>query len=269
MREHATKYMRNLKFWPAVTKKITTHSLVFMFQRSGKADGNGSRFYQHVGTAYHHTKKRWHCLPLHYKTLVLLTNYNTKVTFYHYTIKRWCYLPTFSGVFLVPRANAELVPKFHVALHTSHAALSMQTLNISPGTNVTLTFYFGLDHPVHGGYGWGSPTPRRRSNCQTKKLKSPRRTGRQTVGRNVTSNCTCVITLQITDPSSRLRGRPKWKIKTCSKRGKTTRRTGRMTVGRNVTSSSLHYKTLLLLITTIQNVGTAYHNKTVIAPSSR
>jgi hypothetical protein len=29
----------------------------------------------------------------------------------------------FSVVFLGPRANAELVPKFHVALHTSHAAL--------------------------------------------------------------------------------------------------------------------------------------------------
>jgi hypothetical protein len=39
---------------------------------------------------------------------------------------------------------------------------------------VTLTsdFDIGLDHPVHGGYGWGSPTPRRRSNCQTKKVKS-------------------------------------------------------------------------------------------------
>jgi hypothetical protein len=30
-------------------------------------------------------------------------------------------------VFLGPRANAELVPKFHVALHASHAALSMVT----------------------------------------------------------------------------------------------------------------------------------------------
>jgi hypothetical protein len=28
-------------------------------------------------------------------------------------------------VFLGPRANAELVPKFHVALHASHAALPM------------------------------------------------------------------------------------------------------------------------------------------------
>jgi hypothetical protein len=31
---------------------------------------------------------------------------------------------------------------------------------------------FELDHPVHGGYGWGSPTPRRQSNCQTKKIRS-------------------------------------------------------------------------------------------------
>jgi hypothetical protein len=54
-------------------------------------------------------------------------------------------------VFLGPKANAELVPKFHVALHASHAALPMVTLKISPYTNVTLTFDFGLDHPVHGG----------------------------------------------------------------------------------------------------------------------
>jgi hypothetical protein len=31
----------------------------------------------------------------------------------------------FSVVFLGPRANAELVPKFHVALYASHAALPM------------------------------------------------------------------------------------------------------------------------------------------------
>jgi hypothetical protein len=130
----------------------------------------------------------------------------------------------FSVVFLGPRANAELVPKFHVALHASHAALPMVTLKISPCTNVTLTFEFdfGLDHLVHGRYGWGSPTPRRRSNCQTNKLKSgygpqwgpaPRRTSRQIVDSNVTWNWTCVIALQITDPSSRQRGRPTWKIK--------------------------------------------------------
>jgi hypothetical protein len=42
---------------------------------------------------------------------------------------------------------------------------------------------------------------------------APRRTGRQTVGSNVTWNLNCVIALQITDPSSRQRGRPTWKIK--------------------------------------------------------
>jgi hypothetical protein len=40
-------------------------------------------------------------------------------------------------VSLGPRANAELVPKFHVALHASHAALSMVILEISHCTNVT------------------------------------------------------------------------------------------------------------------------------------
>jgi hypothetical protein len=69
-----------------------------------------------------------------------------------------CGRPTrsmFSVVFLGPRANAELVPKFHVALHASHAALPMVKLKISPCTNVTWTFDFdfGLDHPVHGRYG--------------------------------------------------------------------------------------------------------------------
>jgi hypothetical protein len=53
-------------------------------------------------------------------------------------------------VFLHPRANAELVPKFHVALYASHAALPMVTLEISTYINETLTFDFGLDHPVHG-----------------------------------------------------------------------------------------------------------------------
>jgi hypothetical protein len=67
-------------------------------------------------------------------------------------------LPTrsrFSMVFLGPRANAELVPKFHVTLHVSPAALPVVTLKILSYTNVTLTFDFDfrLDHPVHGGYG--------------------------------------------------------------------------------------------------------------------
>jgi hypothetical protein len=53
---------------------------------------------------------------------------------------RSCDLPTrsrFSMVFLGPRANAELVPKFHVALHASHAALRMVELEISHCTNMT------------------------------------------------------------------------------------------------------------------------------------
>jgi hypothetical protein len=43
----------------------------------------------------------------------------------------------------------------HVALHASRAALPMVTLKMLPHVNVTLTFNFdfGLDHPVHGGYG--------------------------------------------------------------------------------------------------------------------
>jgi hypothetical protein len=44
----------------------------------------------------------------------------------------------FSVVFLGPRTNSELVPKFHVALHASHAAVPMVALKISPCTNVTL-----------------------------------------------------------------------------------------------------------------------------------
>jgi hypothetical protein len=65
-----------------------------------------------------------------------------------------CDRPTrlrFSVVFLGPRANAELVPKFHVALYASHAALPMVTLKISPCTNVTLTFDF--DFGFMGGMG--------------------------------------------------------------------------------------------------------------------
>jgi hypothetical protein len=42
----------------------------------------------------------------------------------------------FSVVFLGPRANAELVPKFDVALHASYAALPRVTLKFRP--NVAL-----------------------------------------------------------------------------------------------------------------------------------
>jgi hypothetical protein len=65
---------------------------------------------------------------------------------------RCCDRPTrsrFSVVFLGPRANAELVPKFHVSLYASHAALAVVTLNISPYTSVTLTFDRGM------WVGWG------------------------------------------------------------------------------------------------------------------
>jgi hypothetical protein len=72
--------------------------------------------------------------------------------------RRFCDRPTrsrFSVVFFGPRANSELVPKFHVALHASHAALLMVTSKMSPYTKVILIFYFdfGLDHLVHEGYG--------------------------------------------------------------------------------------------------------------------
>jgi hypothetical protein len=71
---------------------------------------------------------------------------------------RSCDRPTrsrFSVVFLGPRANAESVPKFHVALHASHTAFPIVTLKISPCTDVTLTsdFDIELDNPIHGGYG--------------------------------------------------------------------------------------------------------------------
>jgi hypothetical protein len=48
----------------------------------------------------------------------------------HFASGRSCDRPTrsrFSVVFLGPRANAELVPTFHVALHASHAALEILT----------------------------------------------------------------------------------------------------------------------------------------------
>jgi hypothetical protein len=52
-------------------------------------------------------------------------------------------------VFLGPRASAKLVPKFHVTLHASHAALPIVTLKILPYTNITMTFDFGLHHPLN------------------------------------------------------------------------------------------------------------------------
>jgi hypothetical protein len=52
-----------------------------------------------------------------------------------YAFGKSCDRPTrsrFSVVFLGPRADAELVPKFHVALHASHAALPMLTSKFRP-----------------------------------------------------------------------------------------------------------------------------------------
>jgi hypothetical protein len=96
--------------------------------------------------------------------------------------RRSCDRPTrlrFSVVFLGSKANAELVPKFHVALHASHAALPMETLKISPYTNVTLNEPYTekkvtvKQRKFKSGHGphWGTCT---------------KGTGRQTVGRNIT-----------------------------------------------------------------------------------
>jgi hypothetical protein len=100
---------------------------------------------------------------------------------------RSCDRPTrsrFSVVFLGTRANAELIPTFHVALHVSHAALPMVTLKISPYTNVNSTFDFDFAGSHCSRRIWVREpyTEKKVSNCQTKKLKS----GRQTIGRNIT-----------------------------------------------------------------------------------
>jgi hypothetical protein len=64
--------------------------------------------------------------------------------------------PSFPWFSLVPEQMLTWYPN-----STLHCMLPMQppppvvTFQISPYTNVTLTFDldFGLDHPVHGGYG--------------------------------------------------------------------------------------------------------------------
>jgi hypothetical protein len=63
--------------------------------------------------------------------------------------------------FLGSRANAELVPKFHIALHASHAALPVVTLTLGW---ITL---------LMGDMGEGT-LHREERNCQTKKVKSGR-----------------------------------------------------------------------------------------------
>jgi hypothetical protein len=62
----------------------------------------------------------------------------------------------FSVVLLGPRANAEFVPKFHVALNASLAALPMVTLKILPYTNVTLTLTLGWTTLFMGDRGEGA-----------------------------------------------------------------------------------------------------------------
>jgi hypothetical protein len=67
-----------------------------------------------------------------------------------------CDRPTQSGfsvVFLGPRANAEFVPKLHVALHASQAH-PVVTLRISPSINVTLTS--GWTNQFMGDMGEGT-----------------------------------------------------------------------------------------------------------------
>jgi hypothetical protein len=76
-------------------------------------------------------------------------------------------------IFLGPRVNAEFVPKFHVALHASHAALQMVALEISHCTNVT-SKYGDLALQVGGvsdetvKYGLSSAGLRPKSDCSGK-----------------------------------------------------------------------------------------------------
>jgi hypothetical protein len=58
--------------------------------------------------------------------------------------------------FVGPRANAELVPKFHVVLHASCAALPKLTLKISLYTNVSLTLIWGWITLFMGDMGEGA-----------------------------------------------------------------------------------------------------------------
>jgi hypothetical protein len=102
--------------------------------------------------------------------------------------------------------------------HAFHAAFPVATLKISPCNNLTLTL--GWITLFMGDMGEGAlhrevTVKQRNLNLVTGPTGglAPRGTGQQTVGRNVTWNWTCVIVLQITDPSSHQRGRPTWKIK--------------------------------------------------------
>jgi hypothetical protein len=59
--------------------------------------------------------------------------------------------PKFSVVLLGPRANAESVPKIHVALHAYHSALQNINFKIFPKTPTPLTRsnFFVLLHSKH------------------------------------------------------------------------------------------------------------------------
>jgi hypothetical protein len=106
--------------------------------------------------------------------------------------RRYCDRPTrsrFSVVLLGPRANSELVPKFHFALHASHAALPMVTLTILPYTNVTLTLgwiaMFMGDMGVGALHREDEATVKQR-NQNLMGGPAPRRAGRQTIDHIVT-----------------------------------------------------------------------------------
>jgi hypothetical protein len=98
-------------------------------------------------------------------------------------------------VFLGSRANAELVLKFHVALHASHAAPPNGNIEISPCTKVTLILTLSWITLFMGDMGEGGlhredevTVEQRNSNLVMGHIggPAPRQTGRQTAGRNVT-----------------------------------------------------------------------------------
>jgi hypothetical protein len=71
-------------------------------------------------------------IVLYLRSLLLVENFGLRPSNHYILVK---VIPSVG--FLGPRANAELVPKFHVALHASHAALPMVALEISHSINVT------------------------------------------------------------------------------------------------------------------------------------
>jgi hypothetical protein len=145
-----------------------------------------------------------------------------------------------------------LIPKFHVAVHTCHATLPIITSKFRPALRwlwlLTLTLgwitLFMGDMGEEALHREDEATVKQRNQIWLWWGPTPRRTGRQTIGRNVIWNWTWVTA------SSRQRGRPTWKIRKVIvthingtsghllQKGHQPRRTGRLTVGRNVTSTS-------------------------------